>query len=180
VDDGFEIYRAIIGAPPRSFAAPGWRTNSAALKVVDQVGIDYHSDTRGQAPYRCALDGIVLRTAEIPTTLPTMDEVMGDRNLNRPEAIVSFYLERFAAGSLNVHTIHAETEGLGQLETFVEIIRRLKQRGAQFLQLREIASGLHSAELPACEVIRKNLPGRAGWISAQGLIQPPGRQTSQE
>ena len=69
----------MTGDPARSFAAPAWRTNSIALKVLDAKGLFYHSDTRGHTPYRCLVDGTILRTPEIPTTLPTMDEVMGTR-----------------------------------------------------------------------------------------------------
>ncbi|HKV56144.1 MAG TPA: polysaccharide deacetylase family protein [Candidatus Binataceae bacterium] len=169
IEDGFEAYRAVIGEPARSFAAPGWRINSAALKIIDADGVAYHSDTRGRAPYLCKVDGAVLRAPEIPTTLPTMDEVMGTGGLDRSEAIVDFYLGQFTETNLNVLTIHAETEGMAQLETFVAIVQGLKQRGARFVQLGEVARGLAAATLPVCEVIRTTLPGRAGWISAQGL-----------
>ncbi|MBV8054020.1 MAG: 4-deoxy-4-formamido-L-arabinose-phosphoundecaprenol deformylase, partial [Deltaproteobacteria bacterium] len=107
-------------------------------------------------------------TPEIPTTLPTMDEVMGAEGLNSSAEIIQFYLEQFSENGLNVHTIHAETEGMSQLDTFAAIIRGLKKRGARFIQLNEIAQRLHLAELPVCEVTRTSLPGRAGWISAQG------------
>jgi peptidoglycan/xylan/chitin deacetylase (PgdA/CDA1 family) len=173
IQDGFEVYRAVMGAQARSFAAPGWRTNAAALKLLDALGVVYHSDTRGQAPYRCAVDSTILTTPEIPTTLPTMDEVMGTEGLESPEAIVRFYLERVSADSLNVHTIHAETEGVRQLDTFVAIVRGLKERGARFVQLGEVAQRLRTAELPVCEVLRTTMAGRAGWISAQG---PSGRE----
>src|SRR6516165_1095578 len=68
IDDGFEVYRAVTGTPARSFAAPGWRTNAASLKILDARGLLYRSDTRGHAAYRCAVDGTVLSTPEIPTT----------------------------------------------------------------------------------------------------------------
>ena len=32
--DAFEAYRAILGEAPRSFAAPGWRTNDAASTIA--------------------------------------------------------------------------------------------------------------------------------------------------
>jgi len=96
-----------------------------------------------------------------------MDEVIGPKLADRG-AIVRFYLDRFSAQSLNVHTIHAETEGMGQLETFVALIRALKERGAGFVRLREAAATLDRAALPVCEVVRTTLAGRAGWISAQG------------
>jgi undecaprenyl phosphate-alpha-L-ara4FN deformylase len=173
--DAFEAYRAILGKPSKSFAAPGWRTNSAALAALDAMGLDYRSDTRGSAPYRCVVEGRVLATPEIPTTLPTLDEVMGRRDLSDDALVRDFYLGSCKPDALNVHTIHAETEGMGQLENFTTLIRALKERGARFVQLREVASQLNRAELPVCEVVRTTLPGRAGWISAQG----PARTTSE-
>ncbi len=166
--DAFEAYRAILGEPSKSFAAPGWRTNNAALLALDAMGLDYRSDTRGVAPYRCIVERRVLATPEIPTTLPTLDEVMGRRDLSDDSAVREFYLGLCKPDALNVHTIHAETEGMSQLDSFTALIRALKEQGATFVQLRKIASRLNRAELPACEVIRTTLPGRAGWISAQG------------
>jgi peptidoglycan/xylan/chitin deacetylase (PgdA/CDA1 family) len=168
IDQALESYRAILGIPARSFAAPGWRTNLNALKILDARGLSYHSDTRGHTPYRSAIDGIIFETPEIPTTLPTMDEVMGTRGLNSSDELVRFYLEQFSECRLNVHTIHAETEGMGQLDMFGAIVRGLIQRGAQFVQLGDVAQRLSRTELPVCEVKRITLPGRAGWISAQG------------
>ena len=166
--DAFEAYRAIVGEASKSFAAPGWRTNNAAMIALDAMALDYRSDTRGVAPYRCVVEGRVLATPEIPTTLPTLDEVMGRRDLPDDSAVRDFYLGSCKPDALNVHTIHAETEGMGQLESFTALVRALKERGAKFVQLREVAWRLNRAELPACEVIRTTLPGRAGWISSQG------------
>lgn len=166
--DAFEAYRAIFGEQARSFAAPGWRTNDAALLALDAMKLDYRSDTRGSAPYRCVVNGTVLKTPEIPTTMPTLDEVMGRRDLGDSGAVRKFYLDSFKPDALNVHTIHAETEGMSQLESFTALIRALVERGAKFLQLREAAARLDRGELPVCEVIRTTIEGRAGWISAQG------------
>ncbi len=166
--DAFEAFRAIVGEPARSFAAPGWRTNDSALIALDEAGLWYRSDTRGRGPYRCIVDGLVLHTAEIPTTLPTLDEVMGQPGVLDGEAALRVYLEQFQSDTLNVHTVHAETEGMRQLEMFTAMLRALKERGAEFVRLAEVASSLEAAELPVCPVIRSTLPGRAGWISAQG------------
>jgi peptidoglycan/xylan/chitin deacetylase (PgdA/CDA1 family) len=169
--DAFEAYRAIFGESSKSFAAPGWRTNDAALIALDAMGLDYRSDTRGSAPYRCIVDGQVLATPEIPTTMPTLDEVMGRADLRDAAAVRDFYLAQCKPDALNVHTIHAETEGMGELENFTALLRTLKERGANFVKLGEWASRLNRAELPICEVVRTSLPGRAGWISAQGPVR---------
>jgi hypothetical protein len=48
------------------------------------------------------------------------------------------------------------------------MVRTLKERGAKFVRLDEVAKRLGNAELPVCEVVRATLPGRAGWVAAQG------------
>jgi hypothetical protein len=60
---------------------------------------------------------------------------------------------------------------MAQLDAFASLIRELKRGGAQFVQMREVAAELSATELPLYEVIRTTLPGRAGWISAQGAEQ---------
>ena len=117
------------------------------------------------------VEGRLLATPEIPTTLPTLDEVMGRRDLPDDAAVREFYLGMCKPEALNVHTIHAETEGMSQLENFTALIRALKGRDATFVQLREVASRLDRAELPTCEVVRTTMPGRAGWISSQGAAR---------
>jgi undecaprenyl phosphate-alpha-L-ara4FN deformylase len=167
LNDAFEAYRAIFREPARSFAAPGWRTNATAIRALDAMALSYRSDTRGRTPFRCRIDGEILKTLEIPTTLPTLDEVMGRDDLRNPAEVLEFYLAQFSPGGLNVHTVHAETEGMAELENFTALVRALKGRGAKFVRLDQIAARLVGAELPACEIVRATLPGRAGWIAAQ-------------
>jgi undecaprenyl phosphate-alpha-L-ara4FN deformylase len=168
IDDGFEVYRAVFGADSRSFAAPAWRVSRHALEALRRKAIAYHSDTRGEAPYRCAIDGTVMNVPEIPTTLPTLDEVLGTRKVPDGVAAIRYYAEHLDQGALNVHTVHAETEGMGQLATFAAIIDAWRERGASFVRLGEVARRIDAEQLPICEVVRTTLPGRAGWISAQG------------
>ncbi len=166
--EAFEAYRAIFRERALAFAAPGWRTNAIALRALETMKLSYRSDTRGRTPFRCRVDGEILNTPEIPTTLPTLDEVMGREDLPNAAAVLEFYLTQFNAGQLNVHTVHAETEGMAELESFATLVRALKARGAKFVRLEEIAARLGGAELPVCEVVRATLPGRAGWVAAQG------------
>jgi peptidoglycan/xylan/chitin deacetylase (PgdA/CDA1 family) len=172
LENAFEVYRAIFGEPARGFAAPGWRENATSLRLLDGMGLSYRSDTRGREPFRCLLEGRVLAAPEIPTTLPTLDEVMGRTGLKDAASVHRYYLEQFKDDSLNVHTVHAEVEGMGQLDNFAEMVRALKSRGASFVRLDAVAARLESAELPICEVIRAEIPGRAGWIAAQGPAIP--------
>ncbi len=168
LQDAFEVYRAIFAGDPRSWAAPGWRINAAAMRLLDRVGLLYRSDSRGSEPFRPQLDGEILSTPEIPTTLPTLDEVLGREKLPDAPAIAHFYRNQMTTDRLNVHTVHAETEGMGQLQSFTMLVRELKQSGAEFVRLDTVASSLDRESLPICPILRGNLPGRSGWVATQG------------
>lgn len=168
LEDAFEVYRSIFAVDPRAYAAPGWRANGVSMRLIDRAGLLYHSDTRGSAPYRPQIDGAVLLTPEIPTTLPTLDEVLGREKLPGAAAVARFYIDRMSPDCLNVHTVHAETEGIGHLESFTALVRGLKQAGAKFLRLDAVAASLDRESIPVCPMVRATLPGRSGWIAAQG------------
>jgi undecaprenyl phosphate-alpha-L-ara4FN deformylase len=168
LQDAFEVYRAIFAAKPRAWAAPGWRANAVSVRVLERAGLLYHSDMRGSTPFRVQVDGQILATPELPTTLPTLDEVLGRERLPDAAAIARFYLARMDPELLNVHTVHAETEGMGQLEGFTALVRALKNAGAEFIRMDAAASRINPESLPVCRIVRGNLPGRSGWVAVQG------------
>jgi len=168
VEEAAEVFRAILGEGPKAFAAPGWRTSETASRLLDNFHLSYRSDTRGRVPFRCRIGSTVLETIEIPTTLPTLDEVMGTPAVEEAGSVAEYYLRQMREDTLNVHTIHAETEGMGQLDAFVALLKALKDRGAEFVRVDEAVAQLAPSELPICEIVRTTLPGRAGWVSGQG------------
>ncbi len=70
-------YREIVGVNARSFAAPGWMINPFAFKIFNEKGLVYSSDTRGTCPFYPEMSGNKFPILQIPTTLPTLDEVIG-------------------------------------------------------------------------------------------------------
>ena len=166
---------AIFGQAPRASAAPGWRTSPEALVIQEDWGLRYASDTRGDAPFRPWAAGGSLKTIQVPTTLPTMDELLG-RVRDLPGALVG----ALRPGG-NVFTLHAEVEGgplRPALERFVEGARRA---GAGLARLDEVAAAAlaDGDDLPVAPVIRGRVYGRSGWISAPGPAVRPGVDASQ-
>jgi len=160
------VFRGILGTDPRGFAAPGWRCTPASLAAVDAAGFAYRSDTRGSYPYLPAAAGQVFRAPEIPTTLPTLDEVYG-RAARRSADLADYYVGLLRPDALNVHTIHAELEGgpyVGVLDT---LLARLRHR-ACFVRLCDEAASLAATRLPICAVREGRVPGRAMPVALQG------------
>jgi len=160
------IYRDVMGAEASGFAAPGWRCTAQSLAAVERAGFAYRSDTRGIGPYRPVIDGEVFRIPEIPTTLPTLDEIYGvvDR---RAAALAEHVVGRLQVGMLNVQTLHAELEGGPHLDVLDALLVRAA-RVARFVRLCDEAAALESVDLPCCTLRDGEVPGRAMPVALQG------------
>ncbi|MBR0070615.1 MAG: 4-deoxy-4-formamido-L-arabinose-phosphoundecaprenol deformylase, partial [Synergistaceae bacterium] len=128
-----ELYEKIAGERAKSCAAPGWQVTCDSLRVQDELDFDYCSDVRGYAPFMPELDGVTFRTPQVPSTLPTMDEVLG---LVPQEKLNDYYMKLLHEG-LNVHTIHTEMEGGMMSEVFREFLSKCRDNNTEFMTLRE-------------------------------------------
>ena len=87
------VYRELTGTEARSFAAPGWMINPHVLRCFQEKGLAYSSDTRrGTALFYPEMGGEKFRVLQIPTTLPTLDEVIGSIGTDIP-ALVEYYYD---------------------------------------------------------------------------------------
>jgi peptidoglycan/xylan/chitin deacetylase (PgdA/CDA1 family) len=167
VGRGVEAFTRLTGRPPKGFAAPAWRINYPACRALAAAGVAYLSATRGTGPYWPVFDGRPGGLLEIPTTLPTADEVLG-RNGLTPANIDRFFLQRLRPG-LNVITVHAEMEGRTLAEAFDRFLAACVDRGVAFRRLVDVAGQFpNPADPPACQVDRLEIDGRAGRVCCQG------------
>jgi peptidoglycan/xylan/chitin deacetylase (PgdA/CDA1 family) len=161
-------FRRIFGAEAHTAGAPGWQSNSRSRAVYDEAGLLYASDTRNGAPFFPQIDGRVFTTLEIPSTLPTFDELLG-----RPEypddRIVSHYLSLLRADLPNVLTIHAEIEGMGKRNLFRALLRAFSDHGLQFIRLDDLARELlaNRAAIPVRDQVLATIDGRSGLVATQ-------------
>lgn len=139
----------------------------------DRLDLLYASDVRGSAPFVPVDHGRVFKTIQIPTTLPTLDELFGrEKNIN------NFFLGSIKEEGLNVHTVHAEVEGRAHLSLFEELLRMLRRRGVGVIPLREVADRVlkkGQAEIPRLPVTKKLIPGRSGWVACQDFATSEGK-----
>ena len=84
-------FEAETGRRPQGFAAPAWRINVPAAAALSESGFTYLSTTRGRGPYRPLFYGRNLGLLELPTTLPTADEVLGRGGIT-PDNLDEFLL----------------------------------------------------------------------------------------
>src|SRR5271154_936805 len=97
----------IFGTGALTAGAAGWQSNALSREVYDEAGLLYSSDTRGIRPFMPRIGGKVFRTPEIPSTLPTLDELMGLPEY--PDSAIAGHLQALLRpDELNVFTLHAE------------------------------------------------------------------------
>jgi len=169
-----EAFTAILGRPARSFAAPGWQCSRESREALAARGFPYGSDTRGRTPYFPRFGAKVSPVLEIPTTLPTLDELLG-LNGCRPRDFTRLVLKRLEGSSPQVLTVHAEIEGGPFRREFADLLHQGRQMGVEFFRLADWAGELllNPQDLPVSGVESVRLPGRAGRVSGQGPLEAP-------
>lgn len=169
-----EAFRKVTGAAPRAMAAPGWQATPSSLAVQDRMGLEYAADSRGTGPFYPAVADRTFGTLQIPGTLPTVDELVGNDGVD--DANVAAHLERLLVPErVNVYTGHAEIEGMYLANAFGDLVGRLLARGCTFVTLSELAAqAKRSAATPVCQLVNGFVPGRAGQVACQGPILQAG------
>ncbi len=163
-----EVYEHIFGEEPKSFAAPGWQAGEGAWKAMESLSLLYHSDTRGSHPYFPKLNGTVLKTLEIPTTLPTWDEMLAWDGITRHNLVDETW-KLLEGDRLNVWTIHAEFEGSVYFPQFHEFVERAEHENLKWMFLPNVASELLNdlSRVPCDTIEQGSRPGRAGTVTCQ-------------
>lgn len=159
------VYEEILGHRTKTVAAPGWTVTADSLEVQDALRLDYCSDSRGSAPFYPAWEGRRFRTLQVPTTLPTTDELLGENGITEAN-LNDHYLSLIRPG-LNVLTIHAELEGKATASLFVDLLERLTARGVRFITLAQAVREF-GAGAPVCPIGMGEIEGRAGTVALQG------------
>jgi peptidoglycan/xylan/chitin deacetylase (PgdA/CDA1 family) len=158
----------IFGGEAHTAGAAGWQSNARSRAVYDEANMLYASDTRGALPFFPRVDGHVFRTLEIPSTLPTFDELMG-RPEYPDEKIAGHYLSLLREDRVNVLTIHAEIEGMGRRALFRELLAACRQHGVEFIRLDDYAKQLlaNRAAIPVGDQVMAEIDGRSGLVAVQ-------------
>lgn len=161
LDRAMELFERISGRRADCCAAPGWQVTPQSLAVQDELGFVYCSDVRGYGPFIPSMGGTVFRTPQVPSTLPTLDEVLG-RDGWTAENVNDHYLSLMRPG-LNVHTVHTEMEGGAMSGVFGALLGRCRTEGLGFTTLREAVGDAREVS----EVAPRLIPGRAGTVAVQ-------------
>jgi undecaprenyl phosphate-alpha-L-ara4FN deformylase len=172
---GLEAFQRVFGFPPQSHAAAGWQINEHGLELERDHGLLYASDTRGGPPFFPALAQGVSSCPQLPTTLPTFDEILGVDGVGESTlADAVFQLSAAAAAAdatleadLQVFTLHAELEGMLLLDAFEALVVKWRESGASITRMAKIHELAMRQPLPARAVVMGEVAGRSGRLAVQ-------------
>ena len=70
-------FQEVFGEKPAVHGAAGWQMSRHALRLTQRLGFSYCSDGRGTHPHLPVWNAEPIRCPQFPTTLPTLDELIG-------------------------------------------------------------------------------------------------------
>ncbi len=165
-----ERFASIFGAPPRVHGAAGWQMNVHSYRLTQRLGFDYCSDTRGYCPYIPIVDAEIVACPQIPTTLPTFDELIG-RDGNDASNVAT-KIARIAADTSapagHVFTLHAELAGMQLLPAFEQLLRAWRSAGIELISLGALLATAGTDRLPRHRTTIGTVAGRRGSVALQG------------
>jgi len=150
-------FEEVFGEKPRTWGAAGWQTNEHAARFQERFL--YASDTRGTGPFQPIWNGRPVGCPQVPTTLPTLDELIGLR-----EDVVAHVLSLTQRPAQHVFTAHAELEGGKLAAQFERLLAGWTAQGYELVGTGRIRTG----RLPRHEVVYGEVPGRSGTLALQG------------
>jgi peptidoglycan/xylan/chitin deacetylase (PgdA/CDA1 family) len=187
---GMQAFERVFGFAPRSHAAAGWQINSHGLELEREYGLQFASDTRGQTPFWPLLAGGGSSCLQLPTTLPTFDELLGQGGIdesNIAEAVFQHSLAQTgddrgqglpSGGHPQVFTLHAELEGMRLLGAFDALLQKWREAGAQISGMGALHARLAAQSLPRQAVVMGEVPGRSGLLALQAPSAAPMQSAS--
>jgi undecaprenyl phosphate-alpha-L-ara4FN deformylase len=162
-----EEFIRVFDRPPEAHGAAGWQVNGSVPGLERELGFRYASDTRGTCPFVPMVGGREVAVPQLPTTLPTLDELIGREDLGGMDP-VNHLLALTRDGRDQVFTLHAELEGGAYLEGFQRLLAAWRARGFDLADLGTYARGLDHSRLPRCEIVSGMVAGRSGSLAVQG------------
>lgn len=164
-------FARIFGFPAKTAGAAGWQANFYSLSAYETAHLDYASDARGTTPFYPRVNGTIFKTPQVPTNLPTLDELIG-----RPEyplsSLADFYLQRLVNTHVNTLTIHAEIEGMKYLEWFESFLIKAQSQNIKFIKTADIVKKMRSENqtIPICDLVEGTVDGRSGTMAVQKIM----------
>lgn len=162
-----DAFGEVFGRAPLVHGAAGWQLNEHVPALQEALGFEYASDTRGTHPFLPWAGGLVSNVPQYPTTLPTLDELVGRPDVaNGPDDYLLSLTESMGMG--HVFTLHAELEGGAYLQLFTNLLTGWRTQGYTVSDMPTYKAAFATDRLPIHAIVQAGVPGRSGVMAVQG------------
>ncbi len=163
------VFRDVFGADAKIHGAAGWQMNIHALRLTQRMGFDYCSDGRGRFPFLPVYRGELIDCPQFPTTLPTLDELIGLNGVSALNVAATLLeLTEAFVKTGHVYTLHAELEGMKLAPVFDQLLAGWSRQGYRLGTVADLYRVLDRQSLAHCELVQGEIPGRSGTLLLQG------------
>jgi undecaprenyl phosphate-alpha-L-ara4FN deformylase len=161
-------FQEVFGRDADVIGAAGWQINSHVLALEEEFGFRYASDVRGESAFYPLMDGVTSSCLQIPSTLPTLDELIGRNDITAANVHeVVFEGSRKPLPDGHVYTLHAELEGMALSPVMQRLLVDWQSAGDQLGTLRDVYTSLDRTAVPTREVVWGEVAGRSGVLAVQ-------------
>jgi peptidoglycan/xylan/chitin deacetylase (PgdA/CDA1 family) len=163
-----DVFREVFAEDALVIGAAGWQINPHALALEESFGFRYASDVRGESAFYPVMDGVESGCLQIPTTLPTLDELIGMDGItddNVHESVLEASRRPLPNG--HVYTLHAELEGMALLPVMERLLKEWQVSGDRLGTLQDTRAILDVETVPRQSVVWGEVPGRSGVLAIQ-------------
>lgn len=112
--------------------------------------------------------GRTLGHVQLPTTLPTLDEVLGVDGVDESNVAAHLLARTERNPHDQVFTLHAELEGQKLAPVFEQLLAGWRAQGHTFATMGDYHAALDFDTLPSYPVTWGEIPGRSGEL----IVQP--------
>jgi peptidoglycan/xylan/chitin deacetylase (PgdA/CDA1 family) len=165
-----DAFRDALQMEPQTIGAAGWQLNRFVIALEEQMGFRYASDVRGREPFFPVMEGKSSNCIQLPTTLPTLDEIIGSNGIDSSncwETVLQKSREPLPCGHL--YTLHAELEGMKLMPVMEKLLEQWQTSGFELVMLRQLHASLDPARLAKREIVWGEVDGRSGLLAVEAV-----------
>jgi peptidoglycan/xylan/chitin deacetylase (PgdA/CDA1 family) len=161
-------FREVFGEDPTVHGAAGWQMNVHAYRRTQALGLRYASDTRGTHPFIPVVRAEIVACPQFPTTLPTLDELIGLDGVTEANAHEALLARTAHEPRDHVFTLHAELEGMKLAPVLDRLLAGWRAQGYELAAVRDLVDATATESLPLHSVLDGSVAGRSGTLAVQG------------
>lgn len=156
-----------------AFAPPDWQTHPRLLRLLRPESVAFSSMSRGKLPYLPVLQGERSTVPEIPTTLPTIDELLEQPDINADNVHEYLYAEsRRVLPAGHVYGVSAEREGLAMLPVMEKLLVMWKGQEGSLRALGDLLKEVDPGTLPHHQIGWGQVAGNSRMLAMQSVRVP--------